>query len=622
MVIKKILKNLIILIVAAAVAGAAWYLFAGEKEDVQYTTAKVVRNDLIQTVSDTGTVKAAADVDLNFLNSGKIAKILVKEGDEVEKGQALAELDYSALSIKETEAQAKLNKLIAGAAKEEIAVKQANVSHANAAYLSSKDELEKVENTAAENISQAQKTIDDLESDSPYDVTVYEQAVEFARTSLGNTKKTYSQPVINKENNTLIAVESELSDADAALDKINTVLTDDDANDILSIKNISYLSNTKNSRKEAIGLVSDANDSLTAAKADKTEDNINKAIDAAKAVLDKTFESLNFTFDALGYTITSSDFTQAKLDAFKSDINAELTIISASISAVQTAEQNLSGARLAYDTNASNAEAALAKARVDLDNAIINARNALSSAKILGDQQITVAEAKIKTSKELWEVAKAQLSKIKSPARGEDIVLAQAALDSAKKQIEDSVIKAPVGGIITKVNYEIGEQTSAGEPAVSMVGANNFEVEVDISESDIVKVNIGRLVEITLDAFGDDVKFSGKVYFIEPAETIIQDVIYYKVKIEFVDGKQPAQNIKPGMTANVVITTMEKKNILIMPGRAAVRKNGNRYARILINGQISEAPVKIGLRGDEGMVEVLKGVKEGDEVVTFIKNKK
>lgn len=626
MLTKKTTKIFIILVIIAAVAGSVLYFANNKKENNKYITVKVARGRLIQTVSDTGTVKAVKDVNLNFLNNGKIAKISVKEGDEVTEGRILAELDYSALSIKEKEAKAKLNKLIAGASKEDIAVKQANINHAYAAYLSAKNELSKVKNTVAENISQTQKTLNDLESDSPYNVTVYEQAIKSALIKLGNTKKIYSQSIVNKENDAITVIESGLADADTALDKINTILTDNDAKDVLSIKNTSYSANAKSSRNEAVDLLNAANNALAAAKADKTKSNIQKAIAAAKAVLGKTFESLNFCFDALGSTITGSNFTQTDLDVFKTDINAELTTISASISATQTAEQNLTDARLAYDANASNAEEALAKARVDFNNAIINARNSLNSAKISGDKQITIAEANVKTSKELWEVAKARLTQIKAPARREDVVLAQSALESVKKQIENSIIKAPVSGVITKVNYEVGEQTSAGEPEFSMVSANNLEVDVDVSESDIIKVNIGDPVEITLDAFGDDIKFSGKVYFIEPAETIIQDVIYYKVKIEFtggIGGNQRRQNkIKPGMTANVVITTNEKKNILKMPSRAIVQKNGNEYARILVNGKVNETPVKIGLRGDEGIVEVLKGVKEGDEAVTFIKNKK
>ncbi|MDD5071910.1 MAG: efflux transporter periplasmic adaptor subunit, partial [Patescibacteria group bacterium] len=75
--------------------------------------------------------------------------------------------------------------------------------------------------------------------------------------------------------------------------------------------------------------------------------------------------------------------------------------------------------------------------------------------------------------------------------------------------------------------------------------------------------------------------------------------------------------------ANVIITTASRENVLIMPSRAVIEKNnGERYVRILVGKTVVEEPVKIGLRGDGGMVEVLSGVKEGDQVITFIKNGK
>ena len=207
-------------------------------------------------------------------------------------------------------------------------------------------------------------------------------------------------------------------------------------------------------------------------------------------------------------------------------------------------------------------------------------------------------------------------------------------MDSVANQIENSIIKAPISGTITKVEYEIGEQTIAGKLVVSMLGENNFEIEVDISEADIAKIRINNPAEITLDAFGEDIEFVGKVYFIEPAETVIQDVIYYKVKVAFIEKEEQNTNmsgIKSGMTANVMITTAEKDNILIIPNRAIVEKNGSgKIVRVLRQGEIQEASVQIGLRGDEGKVEVLSfgkaqdgsEVKAGDEVVTFIKENK
>lgn len=76
------------------------------------------------------------------------------------------------------------------------------------------------------------------------------------------------------------------------------------------------------------------------------------------------------------------------------------------------------------------------------------------------------------------------------------------------------------------------------------------------------------------------------------------------------------------MTANVIITTEDKQDVLIVPSRAIVDKNGDgKFLRILKNGVLEEIPVKIGIRGDDGIVEVLSEVEEGVEVVTYVKKK-
>ncbi|MBU4257384.1 HlyD family efflux transporter periplasmic adaptor subunit, partial [Patescibacteria group bacterium] len=69
--------------------------------------------------------------------------------------------------------------------------------------------------------------------------------------------------------------------------------------------------------------------------------------------------------------------------------------------------------------------------------------------------------------------------------------------------MDNSVIKAPISGTITKVEYEAGEQASAAKPAVYMLGENNYEIEVDVSEADIAKIKINDPAAITLDAFGE-----------------------------------------------------------------------------------------------------------------------
>ncbi|MFA4833366.1 MAG: efflux RND transporter periplasmic adaptor subunit [Patescibacteria group bacterium] len=626
----------IILIFLAVIAALSVFFIVGKKDKTEYTTAAVAKGKLTQTVSEVGTVKSSQEIELGFLQSGKIGKILVKIGDKVSEGQVLAELDYNSFSIKEQEAQANLdvananlNKLLAGATSREIAVSQAQVDQAKATYLANLEELDKIEKNTAEDISQAEKSLADLESNQADDITSYEQAIALAETDLASAKSTYEQSINNKRNVALTTIDNKLVIANTALDNINTILNDNDIESVLSVKNKIYLTNTENSHDDGLDLLTAADNSLAAAKQTQTNTAVITASQDSLATLNKTFEALDYCYKALENSVVSSGFTQTELDAYKTSISAQITAISTAISAVQTAQHNLEDAVLTYQTEVAGASDDLAKTKTDLANAIKSAKNSLASVRLAGEQKIAVAQSKVDTSQEAWQVAKAQFENLKSPARVQDVSLyraqvkqAEAALALAKEQIEDSIIKAPIGGTVVRIEYELGEQATAAKPAIAVLGENNFEIEVDISEADIAKIKKDNSVEITLDAFGDGVKFTGRVYSIEPAETVIQDVIYYKVKVQFTEkDKAKMASIKSGMTANVVITTNSRDNVLIMPSRAVVEKNGgDKYARILVDEKVIEAPVVIGLQGDEGMVEVLSGVKESDQVITFVKN--
>lgn len=573
----------LLLIVAAA---GAYFIF-NKKPKITYTTAKVEKGNLIQTVSETGMVKANKEMDLNFTMSGKIASIFAGVGDKVKPDQILAELDSNDLKLKAKEAaanlqvaQANLAKLLAGATASELAVSQAGVDQAKTTYDSAINESEKITNTVNENIAQAEKSLSDLYLTSGETITSYQQAVK------------------NYKSVALTVVEAKISVAANALDNINTILSDDAAKYFLGIGNISLVSTTKNSYTQA-------NSALTQARASQTGGDISQASADTLNALNKTFIALKDAYNLLEASVVGTNFTQANLDAYKTTISTQQTNVSTGITAVQTAQNNLNDSMN------------------NLNNAILAAKNALATAKVTGAKDTAAAQTKVDNNYKAWLVAEAQLSQLKAGTRAQDINLAQAqvsqaqaSLELAKNQIDNNILKAPLDGTITKKNYEAGEQFSPAKPVFSLLGMNNFEIEVDVSEADITKVAINDQAEITLDAFGEDVKFAGLVNFIEPAETVIQDVIYYKVKINF-DGKDKA--VKSGMTANANITTARKDNVLIIPSRAIIEKNGSgKFARVLISEEVKEVPVTIGLRGDNGLVEVLSGLNAGDIAVTYI----
>lgn len=568
------------IIIILAVAGLVWQFIFNKKNTMEYTTVKAERGKLTQTVSETGTIKPVSELELNFLNPGKIASIPAVIGAPVKPDEVLAKLDTSDLAIKAKQAgadltvtQAKLNKLLAGASLEDIALAEVN-------YQATLDDLDKTKESATEAVNQAQTTYDNL---------VNADAA---------TKSTYRQSVTNKTDALLTALDNKLVVGVAALDAIKRITDDSDLKYFLSIRNTTYLNNTNNTYILADSALDLAQTKRPSDPSDSAS--LNQYYNTVISALNLVFKDLNYCFNALEYSITSGTFTQSALDALKTNISTQTTTVAAAIAALQTSKQSLDDASVA------------------LANAMIDAKNALDTAKINQTKLVSAAQSKVKT-------VGAQLNQVKAKSRVEDIALAraqvqqaQAALELINNQINNDTIKAPIAGIITQVNYKVGEQSGSAKPVIVMIVANNYEIDIDVSETDIAKVKISDPAKVTLDAYGDSVKFAGRVMFIEPAETLIQGVTYYKVKIDFSpDVEHP---IKPGMTATAEIVTATRDNVLMIPMRAVLDKNGHKYVRVLYGAEALESLVKLGLAGDGGMVEVLSGVKEGDLVVTFTKD--
>ncbi|HAM88400.1 MAG: Efflux transporter, RND family, MFP subunit [Candidatus Falkowbacteria bacterium GW2011_GWC2_38_22] len=634
MKLKKV--SIIFAIIAVVIIGAVFFVLKNKPETI-YTTVAIQRGSIIQSVSETGTVKSSSEIDLNFLNSGKIAKINFRIGDKVSKDAVLAELDCSDLIKRKEESLANLDlarashsKLLSGATREEINVSKASVQQAKNAYEAAEKNLAKTEKSTAESIAQSKKTLSDLESKLATDITTSEQVIINAEIALENTKATYQRAIDNNRENAITTVEDKLTVANNALDIINKTINDDTLKDRLSVKDVSYLDRIDASYAEAKTLLTTAKANLVTAKNGANSAYVAKLISDTQYVLSKVFTALQYTFTALENTVISAALSQSSLDSFKSGISTQQTLISTAISAVQTLKQNLDRSILDYNTNVATAESSLDQANVTYESALRTARNALATAEIEGEKQIVAMQAQIDSAFETWQVAQSRYNQTIAPVNRQDILVseakikqAQAALDTIIKNLDNCYIKAPIDGTVTKANYAIGEQPS-GKAVFSMLGENNFEIEVLVSEADIAKVSKDDEAMITLDAFGEETEFSGFVSFIEPAETIIQDVVYYKVNVAFSDANKAdfLLDIKSGMTANIIITTEKKENVLMIPGRAVIDKNGaGKFARVLVNGIVEERLVTLGLRGDGGVTELLSGVKEGENVVTYVSEK-
>ncbi len=582
---------LIIIIVVVVLGGGGIYAALNREPQIEYTTANVVKGTLVQTVNETGTITPAKEIELNFLTSGQLIDLKVEVGDQVMPDQEVGKIDSSGLAIREQEASANLRVTLAN-----VAQSQSNLDSARRDY-------EKQQASLNEVLKQAEKTLNDLVDTSSGTVTTYEQSIITAESNLISTKSTYQRGIDNKVAALGLTIENKLAVGTTALANINRIFTDDDARPTLSIKNSSVLAQATTSYNSAKDLSAQAS-----AKVELYKNNANfldSAYTASQTSLNKVFEALTLTYSVLVNSIASSTFTQNELDAYKTMIDGQISSTSAAITSMQTAKQSLDDARLSYETNLLAADQSINQAKASYDSALRTARNTVSTARINRDQQIASAQSRVDSAQANLSVVTAQIAQ------------AQSSVDLVRNQLNDTMLKSPIKGVVTKVNYQVGEQVTAQKPFLSILTENNYQLEIDIAETDINKVRQNNQASITLDSFGEAKKFMGTVYFIEPAATIIQGVTYYKVKISFDPGTEA---VKPGMTASAVITTAQLENVLMMPSRAVVEKDNQKFVRILENNSPREVVITTGLNGDDGMVEVISGVKEGDKVVTFVKD--
>lgn len=235
--------------------------------------------------------------------------------------------------------------------------------------------------------------------------------------------------------------------------------------------------------------------------------------------------------------------------------------------------------------------------------------------------QLKQAEYDLKYQKEALDSMKEKKATYNSEDRDAQrarIKSAEEEIIAVQSQIRDTYMYSPIDGVILKRNVDTYETTVANSPTpVFTVGdPKDLVIETNVPESDITKIKESQNATVTFDALTPQDIFSAKVTEIDPDSTVIQDVVDYRIKLKL-DNLD--ERIKSGMSANIDIHTAEANNVLMIPIRAVQTEGNNQFVEILNPDGKTTTKIKIqtGLSGDEGMVEVKSGLKEGQKVVTF-----
>lgn len=194
-----------------------------------------------------------------------------------------------------------------------------------------------------------------------------------------------------------------------------------------------------------------------------------------------------------------------------------------------------------------------------------------------------------------------------------DIIRAQGGVSAALASLEDTIIRAPSDGKITKVDAKLGERVESLAPVIGLQNVTDLYIEADVNESNIVGVSIGQNVSITFDALGDDKVFQGTVSEIDYSPKDDSSVVNYKITA-LIEGD--TSELRTGMTANIIITTLDITDTIAIPQRSLIEKNDGAFVTVINEkGKHEQVPVTLGREGNGGMVEIVDGIKEGETIV-------
>jgi HlyD family secretion protein len=261
-------------------------------------------------------------------------------------------------------------------------------------------------------------------------------------------------------------------------------------------------------------------------------------------------------------------------------------------------------------------------------------------------------------SRSEWEkaIASFEVAQANKQSSYYNVQSANATVKEAQDNLGRTTIYAPADGTISMLNVELGErvlgtQQMTGTEILRVANLNNMEVEVDVNENDIVKINVGDSANVQVDAYLKK-EFKGIVTSISnsaSASTTADQVTNFKVKIrilkesylDLLEGKPETYSpFRPGMTATVDVITTRKEKVIGVPISAIVMKSDTtatkkyevkdekpddtkvvaktdkKFECVFVK-EGDKAKIRIVKTGiqDDTNIEVISGLKKGDVII-------
>lgn len=186
---------------------------------------------------------------------------------------------------------------------------------------------------------------------------------------------------------------------------------------------------------------------------------------------------------------------------------------------------------------------------------------------------------------------------------------AQLALNSAYRNVKDTRVIAPMGGIINTKSVEVGSYVSPGTVIANMVDISRLKVKVNVPETEVFRLKVGDNVVVTTDIYPDE-QFDGKISVIAPKG---DEAHTFPVEIVISNSKRTP--LKAGMFAKIDFSTIKGRTTVAIPREAIVGSIKDPHVYVIVNGKAVYRKIETGLESDRD-VEVTAGLSTGEILVT------
>jgi RND family efflux transporter MFP subunit len=253
--------------------------------------------------------------------------------------------------------------------------------------------------------------------------------------------------------------------------------------------------------------------------------------------------------------------------------------------------------KLEYQARYDQALAGLETARVDAHFAAVDADRAreLHAQGVITDGELDGPERNL-------QLADASFNQAEANARSSQI------------QLDYTVIRAPVSGVVASVSTQVGETVAASFASptfVTIIDLDRLEIWAYVDETDIGRIEVGQPATFTVDTYsGTD--FQGTVTAIQPKAEVVDNVVNYVTLIEI--GPTEGEILRPEMTTTVNIILEGREDVLTLPNGAVRRDADGLFAFVPAGLELERRAIQTGYRGRD-YTEVVEGLEEGDEVV-------